>query len=698
MAKAFEDTKLPEFMLALDIGGTFTDVILIELNGGGLWTTKTSSVPGDPSRAFFNGVDKIVEQAHVAHRDVMAVFHGSTIATNAILEGEGAKTGMLVTDGFKYVLEIGRAEVPRKENLYAWVKPKRPIPPRYIVEVPERIDLDGSVDRALDEDACRAAARRLRDLGIEAVAVVFLHAYANNTHERRALDILTEELPGVELSASCDVLPVFREYERAMVTALNARVQPLVGRYIGRLRAGLADRSIAAPLYIMKSNGGVFSPEQAAKTSIDMALSGPAAGARGAAYVGRLAGEANIITIDMGGTSADVTLIRDGQPSITNDGEIGPFPLSVPIVDIHTIGAGGGSIASVTADGGLLVGPRSAGADPGPACYDKGGDLPTVTDANLLLGRIPPRLLDGEIAIDPARSAAAIDRHVAEPLGIDRIDAALGILAIVNNNMIGALKVMSVEKGLDPRDFTLAAFGGAGPVHGGELARLLGASKLLVPSHPGILCATGLLATDLQYDFVRTRVQRSPNYDVGAIDACFKELTHDAENRLDAESVAPARRRYRRSADIRYAGQGVEITVDMADGTVDEAAIARLIEDFHALHERLYTFADRAAAVELINFRILATGVMDKVSLPELARSDRAPDIAGRRSVHFGGDGFVDTPVYRRESLLAGQRIPGPAIVDQLDTTTVLLPDQVAVVDPYGSLLITEHGAEERGQ
>ena len=689
---------MSKYALALDIGGTFTDVILIEHNGSGLWTTKTSSVPSDPSVAFFDGVDKILEQAGVAHADVAAVFHGSTVATNAIIEGKGAKTGMLVTDGFKYILEIGRAEVPRKENLYAWVKPRRPILPRHIFEVPERIDLDGSVAEAFDDEACRAAARRLRFLGIEAVAVVFLHAYANAAHERRAMEILGEELPGVELSASSEVLPVFREYERAMATALNASVQPLVGRYIGRLRAGLAERSLDVPFYIMKSNGGVFSPERAAKQSIDMALSGPAAGARGAAYVGRLAGEANIVSIDMGGTSADVTLIRDGQPSITIDGEIGPFPLSVPIVDIHTIGAGGGSIASVTPEGGLLVGPRSAGADPGPACYGKGGELPTVTDANLLLGRIPPRLLDGEIEIDRARAEAAIEKHVAEPLGIATVDAALGILAIVNNNMVGALKVMSVEKGLDPRDFTLAAFGGAGPVHGGELARLLGTRKLLVPSHPGILCATGLLATDLQYDFVRTRVQRPPAYDVGAIANCFGELSRDAETRLEAESVAPARRRYRRAADVRYAGQGVEITVDVADGEVDQAMIERLIEDFHDLHERLYTFADRAAAVEIINFRITATGIMEKVSLPELARSDAAPEASGQRPVHFGGDGFEATPVFRRESLLAGQCIQGPAIVDQFDATTVLLPGQIAAVDGHGSLLISEQSTEVPAQ
>ncbi len=676
--------------LALDIGGTFTDVILIELDGGGLWTTKTASVPSDPSQAFFNGAEKILSQAGVGAHEVTSTFHGSTVATNAILEGKGARTGMLVTDGFKYVLEIGRAEIPRKENLYQWVKPKRPVPPRLIVEAPERIALDGSVEVALDEEMCRRAARRLKVLGVEAVAVVFLHAYANPAHERRAGEILAEELPGVDIALSTDVLPVFREYERGMATALNASVQPLVGRYVGRLRVGLEDRGITGPFYIMKSNGGVFSPDQATKQSVEMALSGPAAGVRGAAYVGALAGINDIITIDMGGTSADVSLIQEGQPSITIEGEIGPHPLSIPIVDIHTIGAGGGSIASVTGQRGLLVGPRSAGADPGPACYGKEGEQPTVTDANLVLGRIPPYLLDGEIDIDPERALAAIRRQVAEPLGIDVIDAALGILAIVNNNMVGALKVVSVERGLDPRAFTLAAFGGAGPVHGGELARLLGTRRLLIPRHPGILCAIGLLATDLQYDFVRTRLQRAPDYDLGEIEACYAVLTADARERMAAEGVAHARQRLERSADLRYAGQGVEITVPFETERVDRASIDGLVDAFHTLHERLYTFADREARVELVNFRVTATGVMDKVALPEPPRGEGTPAASGERRVHMGRAGFETVPVYRREELRAGQQVDGPAIIDQLDTTSVILAGQRAEVEAYGSLIVTE--------
>ncbi len=678
------------YALALDVGGTFTDVILAD--GESLYTAKTATTPSDPANGFFDGVDKILDRSGVLPSAVSTLSHGSTIATNAILEGKSAKTGMLVTDGFKYVLEIGRAEVPRKENLYAWVKPTRPVRPRFIREAPERILLDGSIDKPLDEDACREAARELGALGIESVAVVFLHAYANPAHERRAGEILREELPNVEISLSSDVLPVFREYERGMATALNAGVQPVVGRYIGRLEAGQKERGIDSPFYIMKSNGGVFSPRQATQQSVHMALSGPAAGAQGAAYVAKAAGYPDLITIDIGGTSADITLIQDGVPSVTKDGEIGPFPLSIPIVDIHTIGAGGGSIAAVTEQGGLIVGPRSAGADPGPACYGKGGTAPTVTDANLVLGRIPPHLLDGETALDRELAEHAIATEIAAPLGIGVTAAAQGILAIVNNNMIGALKVVSVEKGYDPRDFTLCAFGGAGPVQAGELARLLGAPRTLVPRHPGILCALGLLATDLQYDFVRTRLQRPPHYDLDVIRAGYAEIFEEAATCLADEGVPLEKRFYARSADLRYAGQGVEITVDWPGDTVDGESVARLIADFHAKHERLYTFADRDAAVEIVNLNVAATGAMDKVTLPELetAAIGTTPVPAGERSVNFESDAFVSTPTYRREALLTNHKIMGPAIVDQLDATTVLFPGQQAVVDRLGNLIITE--------
>ena len=678
------------FRVGVDVGGTFTDVV--RNDGGMLRTAKVPSVPEDPSRGFFAGVERVLERAAAAPDAIDLLFHGSTVATNAILEGRGAHTGMLVTDGFKYVLEIGRAEIPRRENLFAWVKPKRPVPPRLILEVPERMRLDGAVDRELDEERCRAAARELGAAGVDAVAVVFLHAWANPGHERRARELVRDELPGVAVSISSDVLPVFREYERSMATVLNTRVQPLVGRYIARIEQGLQERKVDAPFFVMKSNGGMFSPREAIREPIHMALSGPAAGVRGAAFVGAASGYRDLIAIDMGGTSADVSLVRDGAPAITKDGEIGPFPLPVSMVDIHTIGAGGGSIASVTADGSLAVGPRSAGADPGPACYGQGGEEPTVTDANLLLGRIPPHLLDGEIALDPGRAETALRERVAKPLGIGVEEAARGVLALVNNNMAGALRVVSVERGLDPRAFTLCAFGGAGPVHGGDLARELGVPCLLIPRHPGILCALGLLATDLRYDLVRTRVQRAPDYDIAEIARTMQALEVEASARLASERIEASRRQLRRGADLRYAQQGVEITVDFPDGPVDAACVAELVERFHALHERLYTFSDREAAVEIVNFRVAATGRMERLELPRLASVEpRTPaPSSGRRPADLDGRGTVPVATYRRDDLLAGHLVPGPAIVDQLDSTTLVGPGRSASVDAYGNLVVTE--------
>ncbi|MCP5157464.1 MAG: hydantoinase/oxoprolinase family protein [Ectothiorhodospiraceae bacterium] len=685
------------FALALDVGGTFTDVILIRRDGGALWTAKASSTPSDPAEGFFDGIEKVLARSAVDPGEVATLLHGSTVATNAILEGKGALTGMLVTDGFKYVLEVGRAEVPRKENLFAWVKPARPVPPRRILEAPERVLVDGTVARPLDEAACEAAARTFAALGVRAVAVVFLHAYANPAHERRAGEILAAALPGVEIALSSDVLPVFREYERAVATVLNASVQPVVARYVRRLVDGAAARGIHAPLHVMKSNGGVFTPEQAARQSVQMALSGPAAGAQGAAYLAGLAGVRDLVTIDMGGTSADVCLVRDGAPSITLDGVIGPYPLSLPIVDIHTIGAGGGSIATVSDLGGLAVGPRSAGADPGPACYGKGGEEPTVTDANLVLGRIPPHLLDGEIPLDVEAAHRAIETRVAAPLGLDVVEAARGIVAIVDNNMVGALKVVSVERGYDPRAFALCAFGGAGPVHGASLARLLGTGSLFVPRYPGILCAMGLLATDQQYDLVRTRIQRPPRYDLAAMAEILAELLAEGDARLAAEGVPAERRRLSRAADLRYARQGVELTVPFEAERVDAESIARLVEDYHALHERLYTFADREAPVEIVNLRVTATGLMDRVTLPRLdavAAGTPAPVHAERR-VAFDAD-FVTTPVHRREALRPGHRVVGPAIVDQADTTTVVPPGCIATVDVFGNLSVAVGGAAAR--
>jgi N-methylhydantoinase A len=678
------------YALALDVGGTFTDVMLMHRQTGRLWTAKTPSTPADPSQGFFDGVEKVLQRSGVMPAAVTFVFHGSTVATNAILEGKGATTGLITTAGFRYVLEIGRHDVPRRANLYAWIKPKRPVPPRRIVEVAERIRLDGSVETRLDAAGCRTVAAQLRDSGVEAVAIVFLHAYANPTHERQAAEIVREVWPQGLISLSSDVLPVFREYERAMATVLNASLQPLAGRYLGKLESGLRQRGLQAPLLIMKSNGGVYGPQTAAQQPVHLTLSGPAAGAIGASAIGLLAGYPDAVSIDMGGTSADVCLIRAGRPAVTYEGEIGAFPLQIPMTDIHTIGAGGGSMASITASGSLTVGPQSAGAVPGPACYGRGGSAPTVTDANLVLGRIPPHLLGGEVGLDVELARRAIHNHVAAPVGLDLHDAAAGIIQIVNNNMMGALRVVSVEKGYDPRALALIAFGGAGPLHAGELAMLLGTPTVIIPPHPGILSALGLLATDLQYDAVRTCVQRGPDYDLAGMEAVYRALHDEAAAYLSSEGVPDDRQTFQRQADLRYAKQGFEVTVDFAALAVTDASIQQLIQAFHAQHEQLYTYAAPDTTVEIVNLRLHAVGRMAKLTLPgvETVPAGTAPQASQARAVYFAGLGFVDTPVFARHTLCAGHALRGPAIIEQLDTTTVVYPGHQTVVDPSGNLLM----------
>lgn len=678
------------YALSLDVGGTFTDVMLMHRESGQIWTTKTSSTPHDPAEGFFAGVQKMLQLSSVAPETVAYVFHGSTVATNAILEGKGARTGMITTAGFQSVLEIGRHDIPRQANLYAWVKPTRPVLQRHIFEVCERIWLDGTVETPLDAQGCREVAQQLREADIDAVAIVFLHAYANPQHEQAAAAIVEAACPAIPVSLSSQVLPVFREYERAMATVLNASLQPLVSRYIDKLETGLTRHGIQSPLLVMQSNGGVCGPQTAARLPVHLALSGPAAGAIGARAVGQLAGHPDAICIDMGGTSADVCLIRNGQPSITNEGEIGEFPLQVPMTDIHTIGAGGGSVATATALGNLTVGPQSAGAYPGPVCYGQGGTEPTVTDANLVLGRIPPHLLGGEVPLYVDLAHQAIADRIATPLGLDLYEAAAGIVQIVNNNMVGALRVVSVEKGYDPRDFALVAFGGAGPLHGGQLAELLGTPLVLIPPHPGILSALGLLSTDIHHDAVRTFVQRGPDYDTTGMEALYQTMQADTSAHLTAEGISAAQQTFARLADLRYAKQGFEITVEFRAPTVTETAVHQLIEDFHQRHEQLYTYAAPDTPVEIINLRLRALGRMDKLTLPriESAAPGTAPAVSQTRPVYFSGLGFVDTPVIPRQELLAGHTIEGPAIVDQLDSTTVIYPDHQAHVDAYGNLLM----------
>jgi len=676
-------------ILAIDIGGTFTDVVMADLSMGRIWTTKTPSTSPNAAQGFFQGIDKILAIGQKHGSDVVNVLHGSTVATNAILEGKGAKVGFITTAGFKYVLEIGRHEIPRQENLYVWTKPKRPVPPRLIREVSERILINGTIDKTLEVEEVQRAALELARLGVECIAITFINSYANPLHENKAAEAVHAALPGMQVCISSDVLSVFREYERSMTTVLNAYIQPLVSRYVNELTAGLEQRDIAAPLFIMKSNGGVFGPKQASRQAVNMVLSGPAAGAVGAAHLAQVSGFPNVITIDIGGTSADVTLICDGKTHYTTEGEIGNFPIAIPTVDIYTIGAGGGSLARVL-ENGIIVGPQSAGADPGPACYGRGGVHPTVTDANLVLGRIPPYLLGGEIALYPELAKQAIQNAIARPLGMDVVEAAEGILQIANNNMVGALKVVSVERGYDPHAFALVAFGGLGPLHANELAHLLGTSTVIVPPHPGLLCAVGLLSSDVIHDYARTCLQRGPDFNITRIEQVFQELEAAARADVSSDGVQPDCVQLSRYADLRYQGQGSELTIEIPSPTFDAKVANLAIEAFHALHEQLYTFADRTVPVEFVTLRIHAVGSMSKfqTSAPACVREGTPAQAQSMRRVYFNETGFIETAIYCRKSLVAGHRIVGPAVVEQLDTATIILPDQAAQVDRHGNLVI----------
>ncbi len=679
--------------VAIDVGGTFTDVTFADADTGATWVAKTPSTPGDLSGGFIAAIRKVLAVAGRGPADVLRVFHGTTTATNAILEGKTPPTALVTTAGFKYVLEIGRHDIPRHGNLYGWSKPARPIQPERVLEVTERLDADGAVLTPLDEDEARAVARQLAQLGVPAVAVVFLHAYANPVHEQRMQAILAQEYPDGLVSLSSEVLPQFREFERTMATALNAAVMPPVSRYVGVLRGALDAEGVRAPLLIMKSDGGVTSAPTCVRQPVQTVLSGPAAGGIGAVSVARAAGFGDVISIDVGGTSADICLVRDGRPEITKDGMIGPFPLKLPILDIHTIGAGGGSIAAVSAAGRLTVGPRSAGAEPGPVCYGRGGAEPTVTDAHLVLGRIPPALLGGELPLDAAAARAATLARVGRPLGLDVDAAAAGIVEIIDNAMARAIRTVSVGRGHDPRRFALIAFGGAGPLHACRLAELLEIPTVVVPPRPGVLSTWGLLDTDIRATFVRTvgvASRRASGADPRVLEAAWSELTAQARAWLDAEAVPADRQRFELSADLRYEHQSFELTCSAGDGAITRAGLDDLIAAFHAEHRRLYTYDLPRAQVELVNLRVTGVGILPKRAAPAAtaAARDARRAVTGERSVYFRDSGVAAVPVYVRDGLVPGMALSGPAIVDQDDTTCLIAPGFRARVDPAHNILL----------
>ena len=653
-------------IVAVDIGGTFTDITLQDIQTGEAWTAKTPSTPRDPSEAFITGVLLALDQAGRSPFEISRVLHGTTVATNLILEGRTAATALLTTAGFRHVLEIGRADLPRRDNLWSWIKPKRPVPPSLVFEAAGRMDASGLELEALDTEAVRRAAHAAAAAGVEAIAICFLHAFANPAHERKAQEILRAEVPHLALSASSDVLPIVREYERSMATVLNVGVMPAVSTYIERLEQRLKDASISAPLLLMKSNGGVAGAAAIRRAPVQTALSGPAAGVVGARMVAEAAGIQDIITVDIGGTSADICLMSKGKIGLTQTGRVGPWPLPLPMIDMVTIGAGGGSIAQGRSDGTLTVGPQSAGADPGPASYGRGGSAATVTDAHLVLGHLPESLLGGRMTLDRRLAQEAVGR-IAQPLGLSLEKAARGILAIANNNMVGAIRVVSVERGYDPRDFTLVPFGGAGPLHGCAIAELLGMRRILVPPSPGVLCAQGLLAADLKSDFTISIAEALAHADQKRIQRAFMSLEESARAWFEQESVSPEDRSLRRVALMRYEEQGHELAIEWPP----EDDFDLLARKFSEAHKALYGFDLPDVAIEIVTLRVEASGLLP-APVPEKAGQGnlQTAQIGTQLMILNGRE--VPVPVFDRRRLGVGSEVNGPAIITQLDTTILV--------------------------
>jgi N-methylhydantoinase A len=680
--------------IGIDTGGTFTDVVAFDPGTGAVTTTKTPSTPNDPAEGFMAGIWKVLGLLGASLDDVAAVSHGTTVATNQLLEGRIDPLGFITTEGYEFILEIARQSVPDGYgNSYFWVKPDRIVPAHLVKTVNGRLDHTGAELRPFDDDGAAETARWFRDRGVNTLGVCFLHSYANPVHEQRMLAVLRREHPQAVVSISSDVLREYREYERSMTTLVDAAVKPKVAAYVRsiqqRLQPAAGER---VPFYVMKSNGGVLSGDEVVNQPITTVLSGPAAGSLGAALVASNAGFDKVLTCDGGGTSTDVSVVINGQPMLTTEGTVGVYPSKIPMIDVVTVGAGGGSIARVSPEGALKVGPKSAGADPGPMCYGKGGTDVTITDAHLALGRIPPHLLGGEIPLDAERARSGL-ADLADRLGLDLAATANGILEISAWNQANALRQVTVKRGLDVRDFVLTTFGGSGSLLACRLIDILGLPTVLVPPNPGNVSAFGLLTVDVKNDYVQTWVRGHDDLDPTAAEAVFDELQAQADQALAAEGFAATDRCYRRSADLRYFGQAFEVRVPVLDGRLDSAAAAAVALTFHDAHLALYGYDfrdDDAQRVEWVNLRVSGIGPIQRPELRELAPRDGLLPQPGQRPVCFDAGGtYLDTAIHSRADLAAGDVIAGPAIIEEFGSTVPVHPGFTARVDRFGNLLLS---------
>jgi N-methylhydantoinase A len=684
---------MAEWMVGVDTGGTFTDLVAFEPLTGELRTIKVPSVPADPSSAVINALDELFRNG-LAPREIGFLVHGTTVATNAVLESAGVRAGLLITRGFRAVYEARGWVRPDPIELLDtfFRKPPLLVPQSRTEEIPERMDYRGTVLEPLDEQAVRAAARRLKARGVQAVAVCYLFSFRNPLHEERTAEILAEEEPAWRISLSSRVLPVIREYPRLSTTVVDAYVGPIMESYLVNLDRRLKERGITTPqIFLMQSNGGLMRITMGARFPNQTLTSGPAAGVVAGAALARGTGRRNFVTLDIGGTSTDISVIADARASETSSGRIAGQDVGTPMLAVHTLGAGGGTVAWIGRDGLMKVGPQSAGAVPGPACYGRGGTAPTVTDANLILGALGTKsVLGGRMALDRRLAEQAI-MDVARPLGLDLVTAAAGIVKIVNTNMAVDLRLAFQSRGEDPRRFALLAFGGAGPLHAAYLARDLGIPEVIVPLHPGLTSAMGLLQTDVRHLYLRSAVGLLSSYPVDEINAIFAELRRRAMDDVSEEGLDVTELRLKQQIDLRYLHQGYHLTVDGPDGEITQTHKQPIKAAFDDLHRRTYGASAPEEDAELVTLRVVSEVPVPHLRLPRIAAGRIADARIGERPLYdLTSAEFANAYVYDRARLGADDRIAGPAIVEQYDSTTVVLADQVLTVDDFGNLLITE--------
>lgn len=685
--------------LAVDIGGTFTDIVALEEESGALHLAKVPSTPENPADGFIAGIDHLTKVAEIPAAEIAAVFHGTTVATNAILERKYAELGLIITSGYREALEVARQTVPGEfGDITWWIKPERVVPLELVREVSGRMEVDGSISKAIDPNEVRGLAEEFKKMGVRAIAVSLLHSYRNPEQEREIRRLVQETYPECFISISSDILREYREYERTNTTCLNTALMPLLSSYHDQLEKYLRSQRIHAPFYIMRSSGGLAQAEEISRLPISAALSGPAAGVIAATHFGKLSGFGDVICFDVGGTSADICLVEGGEPRMLTEGRVDIYDVKTPMIDIHTVGAGGGSIAWIAGGRSLKVGPDSAGSSPGPVCYGRGGQKPTVTDANLVLGRIATKLAGGRIALDRAKAERAIEA-LADELGLGLTEAADGILRIAIENMAAGIRTVSVKRGRDPRDYALVAFGGAGPLHACTLADWLGMKRVLIPPSPGVTSAYGLLLTDVRIDLVHTDVQREDRLDHERVSEEIAGLEARVAERLAAEGFKGDTLALQHFVDMRYSAQAYEVRIPLArgeNGRVSREALARAIKDFHAAHHDLYGYSyEGRELVELVNVGVTGLGLLKRPQIPKAHAATRDPKSAGKgeTAVWFPQSGSQKCPVYLREKLRAGNEIPGPAIIEQYDSTTVINPGWNSRVDPWGTLVLSKVGA-----